>query len=240
MPNLGGIWQLMGKINFPQHVGIIMDGNGRWAKKRGLPRLSGHKQGASVFGKIARHAVNSPVEYLTVFAFSTENWKRPSDEVAGIMDLLRGFLKDTERYKDDNIRVKVIGDVDALDGDIRRMITDLEDASRDKDGLVLSIAINYGGRGEILNAAKAYAKDPGKPARLDEAAFSEYLYTKGIPDADLIIRTSGEMRISNFLLWQAAYAEYIFTDVLWPDFTPRHFDNALKEYSKRNRRLGNI
>ena len=230
----------MDKMNFPRHVGIIMDGNGRWAKKRGLPRLSGHKRGASVFGKIARHAVTTPVEYLTVYAFSTENWKRPKDEVAGIMDLLRGFLKDSAKYKDDNIRVKVIGDTTALDGDIRRMIADLEEVSKNKDGLVLNIAVNYGGRDEILRAVKAFASGPNKPGSLTEAAFGEYLYTKGVPDADLIIRTSGEMRISNFLLWQAAYAEYIFTDVLWPDFTIRHFDDALMEYSKRNRRLGNI
>ena len=230
----------MNKENFPRHVGIIMDGNGRWAKKRGLPRLSGHKQGASVFGKIARHAVNTPVSHLTAYAFSTENWKRPAGEVAGIMDLLRGFLRDTEKHKDDNIRVRVIGDVSALDLDIRRMIADLEEKSREKDGLVLSIAVNYGGRSEIIRAAKAYANDPLKPFSLDEAKFGEYLYTKGIPDVDLIIRTSGEMRISNFLLWQAAYAEYIFLDVLWPDFTPLHFDNAILEYSKRNRRLGSI
>ena len=231
---------VINKEGFPHHVGIIMDGNGRWAKKRGLPRLSGHKQGASVFGKIARHAVDTSVKYLTAYAFSTENWKRPASEVAGIMDLLRGFLKDTEKYKDDNIRVRVIGDVSALDLDLRRMITDLEEKSLERDGLVLSIAINYGARSEILRAAKAYANDPLKPLSLDEAKFGEYLYTKGIPDVDLIIRTSGEIRVSNFLLWQAAYAEYIFLDVLWPDFTPRHFDSALLEYAKRNRRLGNI
>lgn len=234
----------MGEVHFPQHVGIIMDGNGRWAKKRGLPRIAGHKQGASVFGRIARHAAKTPVKYLTVYAFSTENWKRPKEEVAGIMELLREFLKDSDKYKKDNIRVRVIGDIAVLDGDIRRMIANLEEASKEKDGLVLNIAVNYGGRGDILQAARAFAADSMagflKAEQLDEALFSKYLYTKGMPDADLIIRTSGEMRVSNFLLWQAAYAEYIFSDVLWPDFTARHFDDALIEFSSRNRRLGNI
>lgn len=232
----------MGNEKFPVHVGIIMDGNGRWAKKRGLPRLAGHNAGAKTFGDIARHAAKTPVRYLTVYAFSTENWKRPREEVDGIMDLLRDFLKDAEKYRDDNMRFRVVGDIKGLDADLRERINHLQRESRDMDGLNLSIALNYGGRDEILHAvrsvAELYAAGGVDLDKLGEAEFSRYLYTAGLPDVDLVIRTSGEMRTSNFLLWQSAYAEYIFTDVLWPDFRPRHFDAALEEYSKRSRRYG--
>lgn len=235
----------MSDTNVPRHVGIIMDGNGRWAKKRGLPRLAGHAQGARVFGEIARHAAKKHVEYLTVYAFSTENWSRPRDEIDGIMDILRDFLKDAEKYQEDNMRLRVIGNMTALDSDIRERIYYLEDNSKDNDGLNLNIALNYGGRDELLCAAKAFAKryaagDIPDMDKLDESGFAKYLYTAGMPDADLVIRTSGEKRISNFLLWQSAYAEYIFTDVLWPDFKPKHFDDALKEYANRTRRHGGV
>ncbi len=235
----------MSDANIPRHVGIIMDGNGRWAKKRGLPRLAGHSQGAKVFGDIARHAAKTGVKYLTVYAFSTENWKRPADEVSGIMDILRNFLKDTNKYRRENMRIRVIGDVSALEQDIRQSIDLLEADSRQNTGLNLSIALNYGGRDEILHATKTIAQkfahgEIKSLDSIDEAEFSRYLYTSDLPDTDLIIRSSGEIRISNFMLWQSAYAEYVFTDVLWPDFNAKHFNAALTEYAKRTRRLGGI
>ena len=228
----------------PRHVGIIMDGNGRWAKKRGLPRLGGHSKGAAVFGEIARHAAKTPVEYLTVYAFSTENWKRPKEEVTGIMDLLRHFLDDAEKYRGDNIRVRILGDKTALADDLREKIARLEAESAGNTALNLNIALNYGGRDEILRAVRAVAetyKYGGLDIdKLDADLFSRYLYTAGMPDVDLIIRTSGERRTSNFLPWQSVYAEYVFVDVLWPDFKPKHFDEALRDFARRTRRLGGV
>lgn len=231
--------------HLPRHVGIIMDGNGRWAAKRGFTRNMGHKRGADVFGKIARHAQKVGVEYLTVYAFSTENWKRPPDEVAGIMDLLRSYLSDADRYTKDNMRVRILGDRAALDDDINRRIADMERRSSGHTGMTLNIALNYGGRDEILRAAHTLARQylTGDLKSLDSADqeyFAGLLYTAGQPEVDLVIRTSGETRISNFLLWQSAYAEYVFTDVLWPDFSPRHFDAAIDEYARRSRRMGGI
>lgn len=231
--------------NIPTHVGIIMDGNRRWAEKHKMPKIVGHQKGADAFGDIARHAAKKGVKYLTVYAFSTENWKRTPEEVAGIMNILRGFLKDTGKYKKDNMRIRVIGDATKLDGDLQAMIAKLQGESRDNTGLNLSIALNYGGRDEILRAVKSvaeiYAAGGYKDLNaLDETEFERYLYTRDLPDVDLIIRTSGELRISNFLLWQSAYAEYVFVDTLWPDFKPKHFDAALAEYLSRNRRLGGI
>lgn len=235
----------MQEKSVPTHVGIIMDGNGRWAKRRGIPRIMGHKRGAKVFGEIVKHVSKTPIRFLTAYAFSTENWKRPPEEVAAIMDLLRTYLGDVENYRDENIRITVIGDVSALDADIRERITYIQNNSRDNTGLTVNIALNYGGRAEILNAAGGIAKlyaAGGIPDidALDERLFERCLYTAGQPDVDLVIRTSGEKRISNFLLWQSAYAEYIFTEVLWPDFTPEQFDGALREYAGRARRMGNI
>lgn len=229
----------------PLHVGIIMDGNGRWAKKRGLHRNLGHKQGADVFGKIARHAAKRGVRHLTVYAFSTENWKRPKEEVDGIMDLLRTYLKDVEKYTKDNMRICVLGERDALDADIRSRIADIERKSREYTGMTLNIALNYGGRSEILRAAKALAErylagGVSDLAAFGESDFSQLLYTAGQPDVDLVIRTSGEARTSNFLPWQSAYAEYVFTDTLWPDFREADFDAALEQYAARSRRLGGI
>jgi undecaprenyl diphosphate synthase len=184
------------------------------------------------------------VEYLTVYAFSTENWKRPPEEVAGIMDLLRKFLDDAESYRGDNIRVRILGDKTALEAGLREKIARLEAESAQNTALNLNIALNYGGRDEILRAAKAVAELYKHGAldidKLDERAFESHLYTAGMPDVDLIIRTSGEKRISNFLPWQGAYAEYVFTDTLWPDFRLKHFDEALREYAKRARRLGGV
>lgn len=229
----------------PAHVGIIMDGNGRWAKKRNLPRIAGHKQGAKAFGNIVRHAERIGLQYLTVYAFSTENWQRPAEEIAGIMNLLREYLRDVERYRDENIRVQIIGDTRRLDADIRADIMRIEAHTKDKAGLHLNLAIGYGGRDELARAARNIAADAlaGKLENLgaiDDALVSRYLYTAGQPDVDLIIRTSGEIRTSNFLLWQSAYAEYLFTDVLWPDFSPKEFDKALAEYASRSRRMGGV
>jgi undecaprenyl diphosphate synthase len=221
-----------------------MDGNGRWAKQRGLPRLGGHSKGAQVFGEIARHAAKTAVEYLTVYAFSTENWKRPPEEVAGIMDLLRKFLDDADKYRGDNIRVRILGDKAGLKADLQEKIARLERESAGNTALNLNIALNYGGRDEILRAAKSIAESYKHGAldlgRLDEREFERFLYTAGMPDVDLIIRTSGERRTSNFLPWQSVYAEYYLTDILWPDFRPKHFDEALRDYAKRTRRLGGV
>lgn len=226
----------------PRHVGIIMDGNGRWAKKHGVPRNLGHKNGADVFGKIVRYAQKIGIPYLTVYAFSTENWKRPPEEIEGIMSLLRTYLSNMEQYAKEGIRLFVLGEREPLDGDIRRLIARAEEASAANTGITVNIALNYGGREEIVHAAKELlrrcAEGELEPSALGEAAFADCLYTAGQPDVDLVIRTSGEMRISNFLLWQSAYAEFVFSDVLWPDFTPRHFDAALREYAARERRMG--
>jgi undecaprenyl diphosphate synthase len=233
------------KEALPSHVGIIMDGNGRWAKKRGLSRSMGHKRGADVFGTIARHARDVGIEALTVYAFSTENWKRPDQEVSSIMNLLREYLSDADRYEKDNMRMRILGEQDRLDDDIRQKIADIESRSASYTGMRLNIALNYGGRGEILTAARRLAelyaaREITDLAAVSEADFGNLLYTAGLPDVDLVIRTSGEYRISNFLLWQSAYAEYVFSDVLWPDFSTKDFDAALAEYANRGRRLGGV
>ncbi len=228
----------------PQHIGLIMDGNGRWAKKRGLPRQAGHKVGASTFQKIVRYCNKIGIRYLTVYAFSTENWKRPPEEVEAIMNLLRSFLKDAKNHRAENVRTRFIGDRSVLAPDLQELMADCEKESASFTGLTLNVAVNYGGRDEIVHAAKQFAKDAvagnASPDALDEALFSSYLYTKDQPDIDLIIRPSGEMRLSNFLLWQAAYAEYVFMDVLWPDFNEKYLEQALSEYANRNRRFGGV
>ena len=228
----------------PVHIGIIMDGNGRWAKKRGLPRFAGHKAGADTFKKIARYCNQIGIKYLTVYAFSTENWKRPQKEVEAIIDLLRDYLRDAENYKKENIRVRFIGDVSVFDEEIRTKIAESQSESKDFTGLNLNIAINYGGKDEIVHAARLLAEEAVqgrlRPDEIDEAAVEARLYTNGQPNVDLVIRPSGEYRLSNFLLWQSAYAEYIFMDVLWPDFTPAHLEQALTEYAGRHRRFGGV
>jgi len=228
----------------PTHVGIIMDGNGRWAQKRALPRNLGHKQGAAVFRKIARHAEKLGVGYLTVYAFSTENWKRPQQEVEGLLGLLRSYLKDMQRYEEENARLRVIGDISMLAQDIRQNIRLMEEKSADRTGLNLNIALCYGGRSELANAARRLAQEvrEGRMAveDIDEEALAGRLYTAGQPDVDLIIRTGGERRVSNFLLWQSAYAEFVFSDVLWPDFGPQDFDDAIAEFARRTRRMGGV
>lgn len=229
----------------PAHIGIIMDGNGRWAKARSLPRNVGHKKGTDALTAIVRHAAKIGIQYLTVYAFSTENWKRPEEEVSGLFKLLREYLSNAERYSKDNIRVRLIGERARLPEDVRVKAAEIEQRTGRNTGMVFNIAFNYGGREEIVHAAKALVAkvQSGEITDLNavtEQDFAALLYTAGQPDVDLIIRTSGEQRISNFLLWQGAYAEYVFVDALWPDFTPSRFDEALESYASRHRRMGGI
>ncbi len=224
----------------PRHIAIIMDGNGRWAKKRNMPRSAGHIAGAKTFKNIARYCNKIGLEYLTVYAFSTENWKRPKQEVEGIMNLLRDYLKDAENFKDENIRVRFIGDRTPLAEDIKELMQKNENDSKNATGLTLYIAINYGGRDEITNAVREIVKEGIGLHDITEDTISKHLYTRDCPDPDFIIRPSGEYRLSNYLIWQSAYAEYWFSDILWPDFTPKHLEKAIEDYNKRNRRFGGV
>ena len=230
-------------MSVPTHIAIIMDGNGRWAKKRGLPRTAGHKVGAEAFRTIANYAKSIGLQYLTVYAFSTENWKRPQEEVSTIMGLLEKYLLELLRDMDKNrVRFSFFGDLSPLSPSLRQEAAELMERSRQYEGVQVNFCLNYGGRDEILRAARAYAArcaaGEAKPEDLTEADFSGLLWSAGVPDPDLVIRPSGEQRISNFLLWQSAYAEYYFTDTLWPDFGPRDLDLAIEAYNKRNRRFG--
>ena len=224
----------------PEHIAIIMDGNGRWAKKRSLPRTAGHVAGAKAFKTIARYCNKIGLKYLTVYAFSTENWKRPADEIKGIMNLLRDYLIDAENFKDENIRVRFLGNLEPLDDDIKALIKKNEEGSKNATGLNLNIAINYGGRDEITRAVRKMVSEGLTPDEITEDNISQHLYTSGMPDPDFIIRPSGEYRLSNYLIWQSAYAEYWFSDILWPDFTPSHLDKAIDDFNKRNRRFGGV
>ncbi len=228
----------------PRHIAIILDGNGRWAKKRGLPRTAGHMAGAETFRRIATYCKNIGVEYLTVYAFSTENWKRPEEEVGTIMKLLGRYLDEAIRTMEkDHIRMKVFGELARLSPQLREMVDRTDEISQHYRGFQANICLNYGGRDEIVHAARRYAQDyaAGKAqGELSEEQFGNYLYSAGIPDPDLLIRPGGEMRISNFLLWQCAYAEFYFTDVLWPDFTPEELDKAIAEFNRRDRRYGGV
>ena len=232
-------------MSVPTHIAIIMDGNGRWAKKRGLPRTAGHKVGAEAFRTIANYAKSIGLQYLTVYAFSTENWKRPQEEVSTIMGLLEKYLLELLRDMDKNrVRFSFFGDLSPLSPSVRQEAAELMERSRQYEGVQVNFCLNYGGRDEILRAARAYAArcaaGEAKPEDLTEADFSGLLWSAGVPDPDLVIRPSGEQRISNFLLWQSAYAEYYFTDTLWPDFGPRDLDLAIEAYNKRNRRFGGV
>lgn len=232
-------------VIIPTHVGIIMDGNGRWAKKRGLPRKAGHYQGAKAFRKIVKYCSDIGIKYATFYAFSTENWSRPQDEVDSIMKLMDEYLDDAKNFYKENVRTILIGDKSRLDPKLQAKINKVEEDSKDFTGMTLLIAINYGGRDEIVHAARKIAEKAAKgelsPDDITKQTISDNLYTAGIPDADLIIRPSGEYRTSNFLLWQSAYAEYVFMDnVLWPDFSEKEMEQALEEYSKRNRRFGGV
>lgn len=240
--------EMLENISLPEHIGVIMDGNGRWAKQRGLERSAGHKAGADVFRKICDYAAEIGIKYITFYAFSTENWKRPAGEVSAIMDLFRDYLFEAQEREEENIakgmKIRYIGDRTALPEDIVRLIEQLENQSADKTTITVNLAVNYGGRDEILNAVKRLAKkvEAGE-LKAEDITLNDIdgnLYTAGQPDPDLIIRPSGEYRLSNFLIWQAAYSEFWFSDILWPDFTSDDLDKAIIEYSKRNRRFGGV
>ena len=223
----------------PRHIAIIMDGNGRWAKKRGLPRSAGHAAGAESFRRAAKYCHALGVEYLTVYAFSTENWKRPAEEVSGIMRLLRKYLDDAFReLAEENTRLCFFGDLSALSPELRALCEKTVEDSKGYTGGQVNICLNYGGRDEIIRAAKRWA-DEGCP-ELTEESFSKYLWSAGVPDPDLLIRPGGETRISNYLLWQLAYAEMYFSDVLWPDFDEREIDRAIAAFQARDRRYGGV
>lgn len=225
-------------------VGIIMDGNGRWAKKRGLPRTAGHKKGAQVFHEITDYCDSLGIESVTFYAFSTENWKRPYEEVGAIMKLFGEYLIKTFSYQNRNNRIVFLGDRTALDPKHQKLMDEIEEKTANNTGMIMNIAINYGGRQEIVHAAKQLAKrvQEGtlKPEEITEQMMSDCMYTKGQKDPDFILRPSGEKRLSNFMLWQAAYSELVEMDVLWPDFTPQHLDQAIEEFNRRSRRFGGI
>ncbi|MEG1862768.1 MAG: isoprenyl transferase [Oscillospiraceae bacterium] len=231
-------------ITIPKHIGIIMDGNGRWAKKRMLPRNFGHKKGAEVFQDITRYCNQLGLESVTFYAFSTENWKRPMEEVNGIMSLLKEYLIKAFDYETENNRVVFLGDTSVFKGELLELMTDIENKTKDRTGMSLNIALNYGSRSEIVNATKLIAQQVKEGALaiedINEQLFSNNLYTKGQPDPDFILRPSGEKRLSNFLLWQSAYSEFIYMDVLWPDFTRKDLDKAIIEFNNRNRRFGGV
>ena len=229
----------------PRHIAIIMDGNGRWAKQRGLPRTAGHKVGAEVFRKIARYCKKLGVEYLTVYAFSTENWKRPQDEVDTIMGLLKQYMLEAiDSMEEEKIRLKFFGDMTALSPELQALVEKTNALSKQIDGVQANICLNYGGRDEILRAARTFARQCAagekQPEELTEAVFGDYLFSAGVPDPELIIRPSGEVRLSNFLLWQCAYSEFYFCDTLWPDFSEATLDAAIIDYQKRDRRFGGV
>lgn len=251
MPEVCGLFNLFRKkaeidlSRLPVHIAIIMDGNGRWASRRGLPRSAGHAAGAETFRSIATYCRDIGIQYLTVYAFSTENWKRPEQEITAIWDLLRKYLLESiQKMAKERVKIHIMGDVGAMPDDIRQLIYETERLSRTYSGIQLNICLNYGGRYEIVRAARNLAADcaAGKlqPADIDQALFESFLYSAGVPDPDLIIRPSGEHRISNFLLWQCAYSEFYFTKTLWPDFSINELNTAIAEYQRRERRFGGI
>ena len=233
------------KESLPVHIAIVMDGNGRWAKKRGLPRSAGHREGANTLKKIVRNCDEIGIKYLTVFAFSTENWARPKDEVDALMSLLLEFLKNADKeIAGKNIRIKVIGDSNGLTEEIKKEIVRITEKTRNNEGLTLVIALNYGSRSEIVEMVRRIAIEVKKGGlntdSIDELIVSKYLYTAGIPDPDLVIRPSGENRLSNFLLWQSSYAEFWYSSILWPEFSKKELLEAIEEYQARNRRYGGV
>lgn len=226
----------------PKHIAIIMDGNGRWARKRGLPRTAGHRAGVEAIRGVIEFCSEIKIEYLTLYAFSTENWKRPPKEVASLMDLLVFFLKnEIDSLHKNEVRIKFIGELEALPDKALAAVKEALRKTMDNKGLTVVIAINYGGRQEIVRAAREIAEIYGdSPEKINESVISGHLDTSGIPDPDLIIRPSGELRISNFLLWQMAYSEFWFSDVLWPDFKKEHLEEAIRSYRERDRRYGGL
>lgn len=232
------------KSKLPVHIGFIMDGNGRWAQKRGLPRTFGHREGAQAFRKIARYCKKIGIKYITFYAFSTENWSRPKEEVDAIMALFSQYLEEADNFAEDKTRLIFLGDKAPFSPKMRERMIELEKASENFDEMTLALAINYGGRDDIVHSVKRIAElvESGdiRSSDIDESLVGSLLYTGTMPDADLIIRPSGEKRLSNFIIWQSAYAEFYFTDVLWPDFTPAELDKALKDFAQRNRRFGGV
>lgn len=231
--------------NLPRHIAIIMDGNGRWAKKRGLPRTAGHAAGAETFRAVATYCKEIGLDYLTVYAFSTENWKRPQEEVGAIMGLLKKYLLEAiEQMERDKVKMEFFGDLSALTPELRELCEQTREISKRYEGCQVNICLNYGGRDELLRAAKSYARDclEGKadPNHLTDEQLGSYLFSRGVPDPDLVIRPSGELRLSNFLLWQSAYAEFYFTDVLWPDFDKNELHRAIAAFQSRSRRYGGV
>ena len=228
-------------VKVPQHVAIIMDGNGRWAKQRGLPRLAGHRVGVDCIQRVLETLAAKGVRYVTIYAFSTENWNRPADEVEGIIELMHEALRrQTQALHEKNVRVVHVGRVDRLSPSLLQEVEQAQALTRDNDGIVLNVAFDYGGRTEILEAVRRIIKDGIPPEQVDEALFGSYLFTANCPDPDLIIRTGGELRISNFLLWQSAYSEYYHTPTLWPDLDSAELEQALDSFSNRQRRFGNV
>lgn len=228
----------------PEHIGFIMDGNGRWAKRKGLPRSFGHREGAKNFKKIVRYCKDIGIKNISFYAFSTENWKRPKEEIDVIMDLFREYIVDVRKHLSENTRMIFLGDKSVFDDDLREKMIKLEEDTKDYKEMNLLMAVNYGGRDEIAYVARQLAQKAKdgliNPEDITEKAIDEHLYSKGIPDVDLIIRPSGELRLSNFLIWQSAYAEYYFTDIMWPDFTPKELDKALIDFANRGRRFGGV
>lgn len=228
----------------PEHIGFIMDGNGRWAKRKGLPRSFGHREGAKNFKKIVRYCKDIGIKNISFYAFSTENWKRPKEEIDVIMDLFREYIVDVRKHLSENTRMIFLGDKSVFDDDLREKMIKLEEDTKDYKEMNLLMAVNYGGRDEIAYVARQLAQKAKdgliNPEDITEKAIDKHLYSKGIPDVDLIIRPSGELRLSNFLIWQSAYAEYYFTDIMWPDFTPKELDKALIDFANRGRRFGGV
>ena len=232
-------------VGAPAHVGIIMDGNGRWAAQRSLPRFEGHRRGVDALRRTVRAAIDMGIAYLTVYSFSSENWSRPPDEVRGLMGLLKRFIRnELADLHANNVRIRIIGERAGLPSDVGPLLTEAEEVTRTNTGLVFVVAFNYGGRQEILSAVRALAVDAAAgridPARIDADMFEARLGTAGMPDPDLVIRTSGEQRISNFLPWQAAYSEFVFMPVLWPDFDRTCLEEAIEEFARRERRFGGV
>ena len=231
----------LGKLKIPDHIAIIMDGNGRWAKAKGLPRLEGHRVGVSNIRPVLECLATFGVKYVTIFAFSTENWKRPTPEVEGIMEILQEEIhKETEILHQKGVRVIHLGELEHLSPQLQEAVTRAQELTKNNENITLNVAFDYGGRSEILEAVKRIIRDGIAPGQIDETLFSRYLYTANIPDPDLIIRTGGELRLSNFLLWQSAYSEYYATSTLWPDISEWDLEQALIAYSQRQRRFGTV
>lgn len=234
----------LNKNNLPQHIGFIMDGNGRWAKKRGLPRTYGHKEGAQAFREIVKHCKEIGIKYITFYAFSTENWSRPKDEVSALMTLFNEYLDEADELTEKSTRLVFLGDKSKFSSEMQKKMINIEEKSKNYNEMTVALAMNYGGRDDIVHSVKRVAQMIQQGTvnvdDIDEQLISQNLYTGDIPDVDLVIRPSGEKRISNFLIWQSSYAEFYFTDVLWPDFSGKELDKALEDYSLRNRRFGGV